>query len=624
MAVEPVLGRALVCAGGRARADFAGGGALVLEPGGGSFAALAPRGGAGAGAGAVERGLSACAVRRHRGRLGLALAFVNAHTDVPYWCSALEVPAPQCGGASPPATAGVPAADGGAAGGEGGPAKFATAAPLVEVRFSRPFVRREAPADAGSDPLTSTSTASPGHAELQVYADGSVALTSDFRHCRVVLGAHCLRVAVTYPLLVGRGRAEAGEGAEETWNYVWHRQAFSASDPPPRWAGVVEALREAAGDAGGGLEDERGPSLSAPDLKVALPVARRECAPRWSEFGEGSWWRDPSAALFPPDEAVVLEWTPEALFHCIPGTDGGPEVEVVLGSDGSVIRSFQGGRFFRHALLGPEGAVERVYSAVLPLQGLQAPPTGTFARLDAVLAHAQALLLHHRRLRGGHADGPRPSPVTGDRRSGALVVGGGGEGDKAAAVLSNEVREDCEVEGVGRFVAFVDGRVWATFADRTLARLDRWHRLCRFVLPDGAAVEVRPAAPVGVEHYMAFVSEFAVWAFRSPGERAAALETQAAVEACANRAGQMARLLRWEISHELPEKRPSALLRETPAPAPTPPAPWLEPEGETPAPLRDGEPAGGFTREDVRSLLERNESLLARLSEGGLLAATCV
>ena len=124
---------------------------------------------------------------------------------------------------------------------------------------------------------------------------------------------------------------------------------------------------------------------------------------------------------------------------------------------------------------------------------------------------------------------------------------------------------------------------------------------------------------------MAFVSDFAVWAFRSPGERAAALETQAAVEACANRAGQMARLLRWELSHELPEKRPSALLRETPAPAPTPPAPapWLEPEGETSAPLGDGEKAGGFTREDVRSLLERNENLLARLSEGGLLAGTC-
>ena len=234
---------------------------------------------------------------------------------------------------------------------------------------------------------------------------------------------------------------------------------------------------------------------------------------------------------------------------------------MVLGSDNSVLRSFQGGRFFRHVLLGPEGALERVYSADSPPQGLQAPPTGTLAKLDSVLAHARALLLHRRHIACG---GP------GDAPSRPQAPAGGPPGElEEAAVLSNEVREDCEVEDVGRFVAFSDGRVWAKFVDRTMARLDRWHRRCRLVLPDGSAVEVRPAAPVGVEKYMAFVADFAVWAFRTPGERAAALEAQAAVEACANRAGQMARLLQWEISHELPERRARLA-----GPVKPPPPPW--------------------------------------------------
>jgi len=359
--------------------------------------------------------------------------------------------------------------------------------------------------------------------------------------------------------------------------------------------------------AGAGAEGGEGdPEEAAAEtpLKVVFPVARRDATPRWADYGEGNWWLDPAAALFPPDEAVELEWTPEALFQCVHGPDGAPEVEVVLGSDNSVLRSFQGGRFFRHVLLGPEGALERVYSADSPPQGLQAPPTGTLAKLDSVLAHARALLLHRRRLAG---DGPGGAPS----RPQAPAGGPPGELDEAA-VLSNEVREDCEVEDVGRFVAFSDGRVWAKFVDRTMARLDRWHRRCRLVLPDGSAVEVRPAAPVGVEKYMAFVADFAVWAFRTPGERAAALEAQAAVEACANRAGQMARLLQWELSHELPERRARLA-----GPVKPPPPPW---GGPAAGPLPGEGAVAGYSHEDIRGLLERNASLLERLSGEALVS----
>lgn len=96
--------------------------------------------------------------------------------------------------------------------------------------------------------------------------------------------------------------------------------------------------------------------------------------------------------------------------------------------------------------------------------------------------------------------------------------------EEAAQVLSNEVLEECKIEGMGNFIAFKDGQIWAKFDDRTIAFLDRWHYLCRLVLPYGTSVEVRPAVPVGVEMYIALISDFVVWSFRSPGEHRAALE----------------------------------------------------------------------------------------------------
>lgn len=57
-------------------------------------------------------------------------------------------------------------------------------------------------------------------------------------------------------------------------------------------------------------------------------------------------------------------------------------------------------------------------------------------------------------------------------------------------VLSNDVKAQQNVHGVGIFTAFVDGRVRARFADRTLVAVDRWHRTAEIVGRDSTCSTV--------------------------------------------------------------------------------------------------------------------------------------
>lgn len=57
-------------------------------------------------------------------------------------------------------------------------------------------------------------------------------------------------------------------------------------------------------------------------------------------------------------------------------------------------------------------------------------------------------------------------------------------------VVSNEVKCQQTVRGVGVFVAFVDGRVRARFDDRTLVAIDRWHRTAEVVGRDSTCTTV--------------------------------------------------------------------------------------------------------------------------------------
>ena len=96
---------------------------------------------------------------------------------------------------------------------------------------------------------------------------------------------------------------------------------------------------------------------------------------------------------------------------------------------------------------------------------------------------------------------------------------------------SAEVVEESSGEGAARFTAYADGRVRASFADRTLLELRRDRACARLLMPDGERVEVRCAAPMRWAPYVSAAVEFGLWAFLTPEERERAIETERARDA---------------------------------------------------------------------------------------------
>jgi hypothetical protein len=83
-------------------------------------------------------------------------------------------------------------------------------------------------------------------------------------------------------------------------------------------------------------------------------------------------------------------------------------------------------------------------------------------------------------------------PPAASASSAAAAVAGAG-----VAAVSADVVEQQEVEGVGRFTAYADGRVRAVFADRTILGLGPDRAAASLILPDGRRREVPVAALAG-------------------------------------------------------------------------------------------------------------------------------
>ena len=524
--------RAVLAADGRVKVAFAGGAAVVLEPTGASFTAV--------GAGRPPcRQLSAFAVREFRARLAVALRFRNAHVDVPYWCPCLEAAA----------------------------RPFRLRAPLAAVAWPALPAAAEGAAAAGG--------------AVQRLPDGSVQLWAEDREARLVLARHGVRFSVTYPLLIEGPRAGEAGGGECT--YAWQTQTFSTAEYPERWRDALEGLRAylGAADLAGAAERRGSPAGAGPSggrATSALPVALRDYDAPWQEYPDDSWWLQPSDVLYPTDAVVRLEWTREVMYEFLPAAG---EMEVLLGHDDSAMRSMQKGEFFLHVWRQskrrmPEDAqVDQIYSAQDP------PPKPVrigkkTLNIKSVVSHAAALFGVNRR-----------NDLPGRRAEERPGAGAGEGGRPAAEVGSMEVKEEAEVRDVGRFVAYADGRAWAKFVDRTILRMDRWHETCTVTLPYGEVRVVNAQNPVGVEKYVRTAAEFVLWAFRTPEERDAAAALQEEILGNANKAGQMARLLAWELHHR----------------APAPP-PAKEPEGRP----------KGYTPKEIGALLEKNSSMIAELA----------
>ena len=158
-------------------------------------------------------------------------------------------------------------------------------------------------------------------------------------------------------------------------------------------------------------------------------------------------------------------------------------------------------------------------------------------------------------------------------------LGGGFSSSPLTPLLavSNEVIEEQEIAGVGRFRAFADGRVRAAFPDRTILTLapsagagdlrQSGDATARLILPDGRRAVVSARNPLGCEDYVAAAVRFADWAFLPPGARGALLAARLAVQAELRATARAAALCDYAASGRLPAEALAAAARAAAAAA---------------------------------------------------------
>lgn len=165
----------------------------------------------------------------------------------------------------------------------------------------------------------------------------------------------------------------------------------------------------------------------------------------------------------------------------------------------------------------------------------------------AAAAAARAPLLRAAAAPAALAGGPaRRPPSGGGARALRISSPSHDLGAPEDPPLSDEILEDQQVEGLGSFRAYADGRVRALFEDRTILYMAPDHGGCRLTLPDGKRAAVSVSNPVGVEEYVSAARQFAAWAFRTPQERAALLRAQAAVQVRVAERGARAVARLWQ------------------------------------------------------------------------------
>ncbi|KAG2448169.1 hypothetical protein HYH02_006754 [Chlamydomonas schloesseri] len=321
------------------------------------------------------------------------------------------------------------------------------------------------------------------------------------------------------------------------------------------------------------------------ELPSALHCTRAGLAEALRHDG---WWGEPSLSLLPPEEVVAFEWTPHATYQFLEGTG---EVEVWVHADESCLATTRAGRFVAHYRggggtsnnggSGGGASSEQLYAANCVPDAVWSRDQTCRYPLGALAAHALKLRSHDTSVTA-YIAARLPSPVAASLPALGGATGGAGSRTRSRlpgagaltepldalpasteelfAAASDAVLEDSCVPGTGRFTAFEDGRVRAVFENRTLLTLSSGHSHCRLVLPDGQAVVVGVANPVGVEGYVEAVLDFARWAFKSPAERAAELRAQARVRAELLASQRMAQLCEFSATGALPPEAAATAL----------------------------------------------------------------
>ncbi|GFR40516.1 hypothetical protein Agub_g1085, partial [Astrephomene gubernaculifera] len=504
----PELCRVCILPDARAKAIFSDNTIVVTNSSGSSFLLIASDG-------RITRQLSEYALTRHSPLLAALLEFRNMHVDLPCFCKPL--------------------------------------ARALRSSFALGYLVRDA------------TWPSPSHAVesglAQVQPDGKVVVSSVDGVAQVVLHGHFRRFAVCYPLLVAERPQEA------KYEYVWQTQVFSVASHPARWQPAVRTALQAAAQLGLGVhavlatldqpqqlahsqvaqEDaghlgqicsggsEEGASGAGggggcgSDRRSVLPRADDNSArPGLTEpLHSGGWWCEPSLSLLPPEDELLLEWTPHATYHYL--SEAG-EVEVWVHADESCLVSRRGGRFMAH--YKDSESEGQLYAANCVPEAVWSRDQAYRYPLGLLAAHALKLRSHNTTVAAAVA--ARLPAHLGDNRhllpgTASRAPGSSGTPDELFAAASTAVLEESCVAGHGQFTAYQDGRVRVCFEDRTILHMSASHSHAKVVLPDGRGVVVAVANPVGVEPYVAAAVDFASWAFKTPAERSEEMRLQARV-----------------------------------------------------------------------------------------------
>eukprot|EP00741_Cyanophora_paradoxa_P006096 tig00000983_g5911.t1 len=334
----------------------------------------------------------------------------------------------------------------------------------------------------------------PEEAEAERVEDGSWSVRSQEALASLTLSANRKLVHVRWPALTAASR---GRHAAQ---YLWQEQVFPLESLPECWAHPARLALLAAGAPvppaleAGAARAER---IATSTVLTELPRAASGGPPAPPNF--------PSAASIavlqpprrapregaeaelglPPHPPVLVDWTPEATFWYLPAT--GAALALLAGGGGCVEATPCGG-FVQ--LLRPGG------EPALFAAGAAPPHAAAAARRLLTFRRACALAWS---VVPAPAPAPPSAPPLPPVRC-ALAPGRRPGRDRRGGVVAwrrpgvREVAEEVEVEGVGRLVAYRDGRVRGRFLDRTLLSMAP-DGACELVLPDGRALRAHAARP---------------------------------------------------------------------------------------------------------------------------------
>ena len=150
-------------------------------------------------------------------------------------------------------------------------------------------------------------------------------------------------------------------------------------------------------------------------------------------------------------------------------------------------------------------------------------------RLEHLLSELQ-ILAYDTNLFSSLSPSPSPSPSLSPSLS-PVVKFGAIEAVRAAAgrpAFSAQVLVEREMDGIGVFTAFLDGRVRGVFDDRTLVEIDPEGLHASLVLPSGEKVVERVAASLSAPTAVGYTEFFRRWAVASPADQLEALQTSSA------------------------------------------------------------------------------------------------